>query len=230
MLHQTISLKKIWTKGDWKDFSQKYESYYPGDVNIPGARLLLRKEREKNLPHLLNDISRIYIAAQCQYEKWRNVVWNPLNEELKRLAVDDKVFFHAKPTHTYTGEQDQWWLYEYSKSERPYGWSYSSKWVDEPAVKLNHELGQKFYELDRYQSKFGIRVYILEKILAYWLEKYLYSLYSYEWLNQNMFSEKIIKINLHGDEYWYKIQMSRHGVPLWKNFIWQSNNTEEIYL
>jgi hypothetical protein len=230
MLHKTLNIQKIWSKGDWQDFYNKYEPRYPGDVNIPGARLLLRKDRQRNLPQFLNDIARIYKKAQNQYENWRMTVWNPLHEELKSFSKDDKVLFHAKPTHAYSGEQNQWWLYEYSKSPRPYGWSYSYKWVDEPEVKLHHELGQKFYDLDRYQSKFGRRDYILEKILAYWLEKYVYSMYDYEWLHQNMYSEKLIKINLHNDEYWYKIEMNRHGVPLWKNFIWQSNNTEEINL
>ncbi len=228
MLHKTISLKKIWPKGNWQDFDKKYESSYAGDVNMGCSRLLLRKNRQENLPQLLNDIARIYKKAQKQYENWIENVWNPLKEELKSLAIDDKVFFYAKPTHDYTGEPDQWWLYEYSKSEQ-FGWGYSFEWVNEPEVKLNYELGQKFYDLDRrYQSKFRVRVYILEKILAYWLEKYVYNLYGNKWLNQNMFSEKLIKITLHGDEYWYKIEKNRYDVPLWKNFIWQSNNTEEI--
>jgi hypothetical protein len=230
VLHETLNIQKIWSKSDWQDFYKKYESSYPGQVNMGSGRLLLRRDRQENLPHFLNDISRIYNFAQYQYEKWRKNVWNPLNEELKSLAVDDKVFFHAKPTHKYNGGQNQWWLYEYSKSPPPYGWGFSFKWVDEPAVKLNYELGQKFYDLDHYQSKFSGRTYILEKILAYWLEKYVYSLYDYDWLHRNMFSGKLIKINLHTDEYWFKIETNKNGVPLWKNFIWQLNDTEEINL
>lgn len=44
------------------------------------------------------------------------------------------------------------------------------------------------------------------------------------------FSNKIVKINLNGDEYWYKIGRTRSGHPTWENFIWQNNKTEEINL
>lgn len=67
MLHETLNIRKIWSKGDWQDFYKKYESSYPGDVNMGSDRLLLRRDRLENLPQLLNDISRIYNAAQFQY-------------------------------------------------------------------------------------------------------------------------------------------------------------------
>lgn len=220
MLHDTIKIE---------DYELFYKNYKTISFEGSGKRLLLKLSREEDLPKFLNDIAKAYKKAQRQYEDWRKKVWFPLLEEIQSLAVDDKVLLHAKPTHDYTGDQNKWWLYKYSNSPKPYGWGYSFDWVDEePKEKLNYELGQKLYELDRYQEKFNTRVWVLKELLKKYLLKYIYDLYDLEWVTGHCYSNKLAKFNLQGDEYWYRIEFSRYGVPVWKNFIWQSNNTEEI--
>ena len=103
--------------------------------------------------------------------------------------------------------------------------------ISEPEEKINHDLEQALYEADQKSQKYNHRVFILEKFFQRELENYLYEIYSFEWLEQNQFSEKLVKFNLLGDEYWYKIGHARgSGVPIWDNFIWQNNKTEEINL
>jgi hypothetical protein len=229
MLHDFINSQEItrWSKG-WDEWYEIYES-----VGIENMRknLLLRRNRRENPIKFLNDISRIYKIAQRQYKEWRVKYYDPILSEARERAVDGKIFMHAKPNHNYKVYRGQtWWKYKYDYSPKPYGWGYTFDWVDEPEEKINHDLGQALYEADRKSQKYNHRVFILEKFFQKELEKYLYSLYSYDWLHQNQFSEKLVKFNLLGDEYWYKISHSKNGVPVWENFIWQSNNTEEINL
>lgn len=219
MFHEIITI-------DQKIFWEKYTTV--GIENINGS-FLIRKERLKNLNKYLINLARAYKTAQRQYEDWREKVWHPLHEQLKSFAVDNTVKFHAKPTHDYKMYKNQdWWQYTLSKSEPPYGWGYTFDWIEEPKEKLYHELGQKFYHLDQYQKKFGHRVYTLEKLLKAKLYDFVFSKYNWKWLHDNQFSEKIIKIELLGDEYWFQIGRTKSGTPMWENFIWQSNQTETI--
>ena len=71
---------------------------------------------------------------------------------------------------------------------------------------------------------------MLQTLLERYVLIYMYRIYNFEWLVYNQFSGKLVKITLRGDEYWYHIVMNKHRVPTWKNFIWQSNQTEEINL
>jgi hypothetical protein len=139
---------------------------------------------------------------------------------------------HCKPTHEYkTLSNETWWAYDYHDSGKPYGWSYSFNWVEEPKEKQNHDLGQALYEADQKSEKYSGRVFVLQEFLKRELRVYLLTLYPYKWLDENQFSEKLVKFTLQGDEYWYKIGHARKsGVPVWENFIWQSNKTEEINL
>ena len=214
---------------NWQYIFDNYESTYLDGLN---GRFLIRNWRidEDSLHEGLNDMARAYQTAQRQDREWHERVWFPFLDEIEARAVNDKVILHAKPTHGYTGEQNEWWEYEYSNTNPRYGWIYSFDWIEEPKEKINHDLGQKLYDLDRYQRKFGKRVFMLKKLLEKYLSKYVYRIYDYEWLYKNQFSGKIVKITLRGDEYWYRITTNRNGVPVWENFIWQSNQTEEINL
>ena len=219
MLHETISINP-------KLFWEKYTT-----VSVSGmrGRFLIRKQRLENVNKYLLCLARAYKTAQRQYEDWREKVWFPLHEQLKSFAVNDVVKFHAKPTHDYKMYKNHdWWEYTLSKSEPPYGWGYTFNWIEEPKEKLHHELGQKFYHLDKYQKKFSHRVYTLEELLKVKLYDFVYSKYGWKWLHDNQFSEKIIKIELLSDEYWFRIGRAKSGTPIWENFIWQSNKAETI--
>jgi hypothetical protein len=214
---------------NWQYIYDNYESTYLDGLN---GRFLIRNWRvdENSLHDGLNDMARAYQTAQRQDKEWDERVWFPFLEEIKARAVNDKIVLHCKPTHEYTGDQNKWWAWDYSKMDDRYGWGYSFNWIEEPKEKINHDLVQKLYELDRYQKKFGKRVFMLQKLLEKYLLIYMYRIYNYEWLVNNQFSGKLVKITLRGDEYWYHIAMNKHGVPTWENFIWQSNQTEEINL
>jgi hypothetical protein len=214
---------------NWQYIFDNYESTYLDGLK---GRFLIRSWRidDHSLHDGLNDMARAYQTAQRQDREWDERVWFPLLDEIKTQAVNDKVILHAKPTHEYGGKQNQWWEYEYSNTSPRYGWGYSFNWIGEPKEKINHDLGQKLYDLDRYQRKFGDRVFMLQKLLEKYLLKYVYRIYNYEWLVKNQFSGKLVKITLRGDEYWYRITTNRSGVAVWENFIWQSNQTEEINL
>lgn len=230
MLHELINTETIthWSN-DWNEWFDIYETI--GIENMRG-RLLLRRNRRENPVKFLNNIARAYKTAQRQYQNWREKHYLPILEEAKKRAADGKVFMHAQPTHEYEVYRGQtWWKYKYDYSPKPYGWGYTFDWVDEPLEKINHDLGQALYEADQKSKKYNHRVFILEKLFQRELENYLYNIYSFEWLEQNQFSEKLVKFNLLGDEYWYKIGHARgSGVPIWDNFIWQNNKTEEINL
>lgn len=228
MLHDLINTQEItrWSKG-WQEWYDFYES-----IHIENMRksLLLRRNRRENPVKFLNDIARIYKIAQQQCKEWREKCYDPILQEARERAVDGKVYMHAKPTHKYELYRNHtWWKYKYDYSPRPYGWGFTFDWVDEPEEKINHDLGQALYEAEQKSDKYNTRVFVLEQFFKRELEKHLYSIYSFQWLDENQFTEKIVKFNLQGDEYWYKIgRAGRGGVPVWENFIWQNNNTEEI--
>ena len=223
MLHTSLSHLNI----DWQKLYDKYESLH---VDNQRARFFVRRDRLVDYPKYLNSLARAYQKAQAQYENWRKNKLQPVFDALKDLAVNGQVICHAKPTHKYEQYLDHtWWQYTID-NESKMGWGHFFKWIPEPKEKINHELGQKFYELNQ-NEKYSRRRYILELILKAALEKYLYSLYGYKWLDENQFKDdKLVKFNLRGDQYWYKISHNRNGVPVWENFIWQNQKVEEINL
>lgn len=221
MLHDTLN------PADWRKHYETYDSLY---VEGMSGRFLIRRERLKDLPKCINAVSRAYQTSQRQRKIWDEKNWQPLLRNAKEMAIDGRVLFYAKPTHKFDSfEGKEWWLYEYSET-KGIGWGWSFSWQKEPKEKLNHEFGQKWYELDQFSEKFSRREFILKMILIELLRRYIYEIYNHQWLEDNQFSNKIVKINLNGDEYWYKIGRTRSGHPVWENFIWQNNKTEEINL
>jgi hypothetical protein len=220
-MHESLNIK------DWQSFYEKYTSAY---VEGMRGRFLLRKEREEDLKAFCNSLSRAYKKAQAQEDKWNKSVWLPLCGSIESLSVDDKVILHAKPTHNYKKCDDRtWWEYTYDYSSN-YGWGYSFDWIDEPEVKINHDLGQRLYEIDRYNNKFTKRLCVLKSLLQQYLIKLLYQTYGRECLAKYSMDNKLVKIRVHGDEYWFCVTYNGHGIPVWDNFIWQNNNCEEINL
>lgn len=213
MLHDTLN------PSDWRKHIKTYDSLY---VEGMSGRFLIRRERLKDLPKCLNSVSKAYQTAQRQYSAWDKKVWKPLWDEAKNLAIDQTLEAHAKV-------KNGWWLLRFSKSEG-IGWGWTFSWVNKPKNPLNLNFGQRFYDAEKYSEKFSRRTYILGDILKGLLNNYVYKLYSKKWLDDNRFSDKIIKINLRGNQYWYKIGHTKNGNPQWENFIWQNNKTEEINL
>jgi len=221
MLHTTLNPQLF---PSWDCF---YKHYTIVSVEGSSRKCLLRINRLNDTKALLLALARAYQTAQRQYKQWRQRVWFPLFDELRAFANKEKeVKFHVRPTHEYKPYKNQTW-WEYSLSyEKEYGWSYSFSWIEEPAKKLHHDLGQKFYELDNYQKKFSSREATLEKLLSKTLFDFVDEKYPRNWLRENPFSAKVVKIELLGDEYWFCVKMNRHGQPYWENFIWQNNQTD----
>jgi hypothetical protein len=217
-MHETLNFT------NWKYIFDNYESVYLD--RFRNKRFLIKKSRKKDSDEYLKDLARVYKKAQQQEQNWENENWNPLWEKIKKLSINDKFVMHAKPVHT---NSDQWWVYECDKHP-VYGWGCSFNWIDEPVEKIHHDIGQMYYDLDCYSDKFRTRIAALRNLLEISLLDYVNHIYDFEWLKKNQFSDKLIKINLLGDYYWYKISRNRHGVPVWENFIWQSDNTEKIYI
>lgn len=211
MLHDTLN------PADWRKHYETYDSLH---VEGMSGRFLIRRDRLVNLSITLNDVSKAYQTTQRQREAWYKKVWTPLWEEMKGLAVYEQFQAHAKV-------DNGWWLMTFSKTPI-IGWGWSFSWVEKPKKPLNLDFGQRFYAADKYSEKFSRRDYILGEILKGLLMDYLRKIYPWEYLEENQFSNKIVKINLNGDEYWYKIVRTRSGHPTWENFIWQNNKTEEI--
>ena len=219
-MHDTLNVQ------DWKSFYEKYTS-----ISIEGMSgiFLLRRDRKRNTQKYLNDVAKVYKKCQRKYTQWREENLIPLFENIKERADNDTVYLHAKPTHENDKYQNHdWWIYKYSK--RSLRWGYFFDWVEEPEEKLNHDLGQLLYEYTQYETKFQHRETMLKGLLSGALYDYVYSLYDYKWIDENQFSETLVKISLLGDEYWYRIGRNRHGVPVWENFVWQSNTIKEINL
>lgn len=213
MLHDTLN------PADWRKHLETYDSLYMEGMR---GRFLIRRERLKDLPKCLNAVSTAYQTTQRQRALWDKKVWTSLWEEMKSLAVDEQFQAHAKVANG-------WWLITFTKTPA-IGWGWSFEWVEKPKNPLNLDFGQRFYDADKYSEKFSRRDYILGEILKGLLMDYLRKLYPWEYLEENQFTNKIVKINLNGDEYWYKIGRTRSGHPIWDNFIWQNNKTEEINL
>jgi len=195
--------------------------------------LYLRKSRCADKLSFLKDISRALKTCERRKRVWNAFVWEPFKMRLQKSAElnGGKLVMHAKPTHSYTGDQDMWWQYEYSYHESFSAWTYCHHWIPEPSEKLNLKLGNTLYELsNKDQRVFGNKHFWLEHLLKQELERYVYSLYDYSWLRQHAYDEKLVKIILDDKEYWYKINMNKHGVPCWQNFIWRSAETEIVKL
>lgn len=144
------------------------------------------------------------------------------------------VHIHVKPTHTGKFvDENSWWLYDFKYEPSFDSYSYSFTWVAEPEKKLHLDLGTQFYNAVEKETKhYGERTGTLEILLLSFLTEYVYSLYDYKWLNKNCYIQaaKIIKIDVHGDSYWFHIEHNRNNVPVWKCFIWQNQGIEQIAL
>jgi len=212
-------------------YFSKYNSRYL--ENIQG-KVLLRKERSKNLPQTIQDVSRAYKKAQAMQNKWFIEHIEPIWETIKSLDKGQGVEIHVKPTHTCnTSDGENWWVYDFRYDTVFDAYSYRFTWVAEPEKKLHLDLGTQFYNAqEKYTKHYSDRTGTLETLLLSILTEYVYSLYNYKWLNKNCYKEaaKIVKIDVHGDSYWFRIEHNRNGVPVWKCFIWQNQGIEHIPL
>ena len=132
-------------------------------------------------------------------------VWNRL------MAVKQA---HANPTHKFTGDK-KWWLYHASK----HGVGFD--WVDEPKDKINHALGQKFYELDNRFERYGGYVHMFESILAHLIEKKLREEYKPERAGTTM------KLTINGLLFWYVSTQDRYCIN-WKKISWPYDAIDKI--
>jgi hypothetical protein len=229
MLHK--SLEHLDSQKGWQWWLDNYETM--GFETCYG-RLLLRKNRREDPVLFLNDVAAAYKKAQKKFNDFYDTEIRPIFAEAEKRAENGRVVLHAQPTHQFEPYKDHtWWAYNYHDSGKPYGWGYSFDWIAEPEVKLNHDLGQALYNAQKKSDRLNSRAWTLEQVLKTELSNYIYNIYPWRWLEDNQFSErtKIVKFNLQGDEYWYKIGRSGKGAcPVWENFIWQNNKIEEINL
>jgi hypothetical protein len=224
MRHDTINIPM-------ELYFKKYDSRYLENIR---GKVLLRKERSENLPQTIRDVSRAYRKAQAMQKQWSVQHIEPIWKTIKSLDKDQGVHIHVKPTHTCDAtDGENWWLYDFKYEPSFDSYSYSFTWVAEPEKKLHLDLGIQFYNAhEKYDKHYGDRTGTLETLLLSILKEYVYSLYDYKWLNKNCYKEaaKIIKIDVHGDSYWFRIEHNDNNVPIWKCFIWQNQKIEHIYL
>lgn len=128
---------------------------------------------------------------------------------------------HCKPLHKYEGDQNMWWLYSVSK------WNgvsnagrlvISFDWVDEPEDPINQELGQRYYDRERFfrtvSYRIGITVFVLKRLLEDWLFE-----------NPPKKIGTILRLILNEREYVYMGVANSHNVLVWEKLFWQEDET-----
>ena len=155
------------------------------------------------------DIERRCKRMMDRKGKFRDEHYRPVFNQL--MVVKQA---HAKPTHKFTGDI-RWWMYKASK----HGISFD--WVDEPKDKINHELGQLFYELDDRMVRYGGYVYTFEIVLSHLIEKMLRKEYKPERTGTTM------KLTINGRLFWYVAVQSRYIVE-WKKISWPYDAIDKI--
>ncbi len=158
------------------------------------------------------DITAIELRCKRMVDrknKFRDEHYRPI---FKRLMTVEQA--HAKPTHKFTGRL-KWWMYKASK----HGVGFD--WVDEPKDKINHELGQMFYELDDRMVRYGGYVYTFEIVLSHLIEKMLRKEYKPERTGTTM------KLTINGRLFWYVAVQSRYIVE-WKKISWPYDAIDKI--
>ena len=212
-------------------YYNKYNSRYLENVQ---GKVLLRNERSKNLLQTIQDVSRAYKKAQAMQKQWHIQHLEPIWATIKSLDEGQGVHIHVAPTHTGNfPDNKNWKRYDFKYEPSFDSYSYSFTWIAEPEKKLNLDLGTQFLDaVEKETIHYGERTGTLEILLLSFLKEYVYSLYDYKWLNKNCYIQeaKIIKIDVHGDSYWFRIEHNRNNVPVWKCFIWQNQEIEHIAL
>lgn len=143
--------------------------------------------------------------------------WKPLFDELAEVGQA-----HAKPNHKYKGDK-KWWLYK-SRFEELYKSNYLSfDWVDEPETKLNLEIGQKYYNVDRKMRRYYGYAGKFRTILTEAINRYL---------SDKCKAKKdgiTLKLVINGRIYWYTSVMSIVGFK-WEKVSWPDDNMIEVVL
>lgn len=215
MLYETLNPK------DWRKHIEIYDS-----IHVEGmrGRFLINKSR-LNSEAGLNDVLRGIQKVQARHKTWKEQVWQPIFNALIKNEKDGEIIFHAKH------ESGKFWEYRMSQEEAfggQFAWSW--KWREDIVEPKLLNLGQKFYAANKFEEKFSTRLYILREVLKSLLHAYINKKYNREWLSKNQFSEKLVKINLRGEQFWFKIGRTKNGFAQWQLFIFQSANLEEIDL
>ena len=215
MLHETLDTK------DWRKTYETFDSVY---VEGMRGRFLINRSR-LNSEKGLNDVLRAIQKVQTQHKTWKEQTWQPVFDALIENEKSGKITFHAKH------ESGKFWEYSMGREDAfggQFGWSW--KWVDSVEKPKRLNLGQQFYAANKFEEKFTTKLYILREVLKSLLHAYINKKYSRAWLDKNQFSDKLVKINLRGEQFWFKIGRNRNGYPQWELFIFQSANLEEINL
>lgn len=144
--------------------------------------------------------------------------WKPVFDEMIQAGKA-----HAKPTHNYVGDR-QWWLYRVSDFDERYLTRFISfDWVDEPEEKLNQELGQKYYEIDRQLERYYKYSGLFRTILGVAIDHHLRDNYPPE-------RDGItLKFVINGRVYWYNSVMG-HCRAEWRKASWPETEMIELNL
>lgn len=169
---------------------------------------------------VLNDVAaleRRYQRVLDFRKKEHETKFDPIFEKLAKVEKA-----HAQPTHKYTGDR-QWWIWRVSDS--PYGKCYGFDWVDEPETPLHHDIGQKFYEVDRRMHDIGKRVWAFRIILERAIEKYLMDNHKPEIKDEGT----VFQLILNGRTYWY-ICCVENAYAFWKQEAWPGDKMKIVEL
>jgi len=170
-------------------------------------------------PPVLKDLvmlERRRSAIKEKVNNYYNNVWQPIFEEM--VAAGQA---HAIPTHKYQGGKC-WWLYT-SHVYQGKGYSIGFDWVDEPAKRINHELGQRYYNMERKLHRYYGYAGMFHTILKQAIDEYL---------RKNFPPEKdgiTLKLILNGRIYWYTSYTTQYR-PEWKKVAWTEAEIMEITL
>jgi hypothetical protein len=213
MLHNTLNPK------DWQKHFQTFDSIY---IEGLSGRFLINKSRINSVKGL-NDVLRAIQKIQNKHKNWKEKVWQPIYDAITKHEKDGQIIFHAKH------ESGKFWEYEMRREEyfnNQFSWTF--RWKDSVKYPNLLDLGQQFYSANEFEEKFTTKLHILRDVLRRLLHDFIYKKYNREWLEKNQFSEKLVKITLRGEQFWFKIGRGRSGHPKWELFIFQSANLEEI--
>lgn len=181
----------------WHTTFERIRIWEPKFDNLPALYRLYKKTRGKN------DVA------------WQNIS-SVLHQIWKRgPRKNNEVIAHALPTHTFEWNKDTqpWWVFKVHNETHGElkGLSFSFNWIDEgkPDVLVNHDLGQKLYDLER--RWWDTTCARASKVRTIFFEAMKRSL-------PKPTAYKVISMQFGEDTFWFRTEMVQGGYWIWKMF------------
>lgn len=188
-------------------YSDKYERICLRDA---GETIYVKKGRgiaqAEFLQHKLND----YVKK----------VWDKKCRPLVDRIAENGGKAHCCPTHQYEPYQgNTWWCY--NVRDKCIGFD----WIQEPQIKINHDLGQAYYENGNIHSLVASRAYLAKNYFWHLMDRWLWS----DKIRPQNHGD-MMKVEINSRPYFFLAQHNRHGVLHWKTLTKEYGNLIEIKL